>query len=383
MHQQFGRSFLLWLVAAAIAGIAGVMAFTLHAEHISGQSLTDSFVDPGGLQGSHTERARKFRLLAHQPDVGVVLIGNSRVQRWDPARIHAATGLETFNAGIVGMPLTDLRAITEWLAQRRSTTGTAMPHIIAVIAPENFTQQTPLPNELNLPNFARRESTMSRIRGHIDRAARLTQLQTLKQAIRALQRSDATAPSHERQGARRDVQAVRGTLPAHTTTATTRFRADGYLEHGAFFGADTLGTAANLRAMFEAQYALFYNTVKQRGGVAHIEPSAQLEVIRMLAAAHRAGDHPTLVLAPLDRALSDQLHPLGRDTYAANVRTWLNTLRSRYSCTVIDYMNPTQFGSARNSFYDGVHPRPALADAMVDHLMSDDPVLRAAAQRAG
>lgn len=397
--RQYPRAFPAIIAITAVAFLSACVVFNLQAEHVSGESVTDSFVEPAGIAGSTSERKQKMMLLSKTDDPAFVFIGNSRVQRWNPEVVFRATGERGFNASIVGSSLTDARAIVEWLASRARKHGSNMPHVIISTPPEIFGEQPPTPNDLGLPQFSGSSTRWERLQSRLQRLARLTQWQSTQQAYRIFaprnidrstmsRRHDslsiqdiATAPSpplEEAQTTRPNPRA--SIMPSHTKTGDAftadrnmSFQSNGYLRAGAFFGSSSFGGKHSLERLVVGQYRQFYDSVKRRGGSERIEPSARRELERTLRIANHAGDIPTLVMPPMRSDLIRELDALGRPAYRSSIDSWLDKLHDRYSFTVIDIDNTKKLPVTANMFYDGVHPHKNLADAIVYSIIEHDP----------
>ena len=354
-----------------------------------------AFVEPAGIVGSASERTQKMQLLSQTDDPAFVFVGNSRVQRWNPDVVSRETGTRGFNASIVGSPLTDARAIVEWLAARARKQGAEMPHVVVSTPPEIFTEQPPAPNDLGLPHVAGSSTRRERLLSRMQRAARLTQWQSTQQAFRvfvprttvrtepALTKA-APAPSQSLEDAQstRPTQHVNPsassteTRPAPAADRNMSFQANGYLEAGAFFGSSSFGGTRSLERLVEGQYRQFYDSIKRRGGPERIDPSAQRELERLLRSANQAGDTPALVMPPMRLDLARELAKLDRPSYQRALDAWLDDLHNRYSFTMLDYDNFHTFPVSDDMFYDGVHPHKDLADTMVRRMIDDDPGLK-------
>jgi hypothetical protein len=477
-RQQFVR----WAAGTALLVLSIVVAFNLVAERVAGTSLTTGFADTGPLGGGRGERELKVRLLAERDEqLDFVLLGNSRMQRWDPERVRRATGATGHNVGIVGSSILDMATVTRWLAQRADARGQRMPHLVYVLPVESFDLQPRGESTLELPDYRSDASSVARGRGALQRAGRLIELQTLKRSARIMldeargtrndakprvqesptpsfggaspepsattpQPPSATPPINPTQPAANAAPAAPARAPATgaptptptpgtalppasgapggtvlpgagvppavptptltpgtpATPATSApepsaeqpapvdpseldapglesdetLRKDGYLARGAFFSASTFGTLEQLREFVDFQYRLFYGNVKRRGGPARIEPTATKQLERLLSTANRAGDRPTIVLPPMQDSFARELGPLGRDRYVITVREWLEEQQDEHDFLLLDYSEPEQFGDAGDAFYDGVHPRAKLANASVDRVIEDDPLLK-------
>lgn len=415
------------LVAAIMLIVAA--STVLVAEQKSGDRLTDSFVNNARFGGGQSERTMKTDLLAKTGKLDFVLLGNSRVQRWDPQRITNKTKKHGFNAGLVGVPIRDTRAIVDWLAQRAKNRNEEMPHLIYVLPFESFHEQPKGASSLELPGPTPTRSTFERITNSVERTKALTQWHTFKRASQVLLGRDTKSQrpprpiankmarppiqpgpldsSSSNRPARRQGPAIPSAVPAQTQTQTQtrtpsssppptaqsptssssnqdpllaapdeQFRADGYLPAGAFFSASRFGEKDNLRAFVTSQHRNFYADVIRRGGPGRIEPSALAELTRIFTTANKAGDTPTIVLPPLAADFARELEQMRRETFANTVRAWLKSAAKQHEIVVLDYSDPSEFGEAQASFYDGVHPRSEITNAMIDRLLKDDPKLR-------
>ena len=383
---SFPRTFFLLVFGTVFAAMALVVSFNLVAEQLGGESVTDTSVSNGALAGGTTERGIKYGLLQRQHQLDFVLIGNSRVQRWDPALVTAATGARGFNGGVVGATLADFRFMTEWLDARAKHDHAQMPHVVVVMPLESFRMQTS-PDETGVPTFRTQPTTTDKARSRLERIKALTQWQTLKQSISIVkhryERTSNRSGRHTRIETRPSGSPVdQHAEPAIASTDVrsggsidTQFRADGYLEDGAFFGAHVFGKPQALKSFVNGQARNFYEALKLGRGVHQLEPSAQREVIQMLKTANKAGDTPTIVVPPMHPATDKLLSGLGRDIFAQTTLNWLDSLHRTYKFTVLNYLDASQFGSARTAFYDGQHPRPELATKLVERLIRDDKYL--------
>jgi hypothetical protein len=392
------RRYHVLLAATAMLLLLGVAAFNIYAERATGQILTDTLTEPGSQLGEPSERATKSALLARYQQPQFVIVGPSMAQRWDPERIRNASGKQGFNASIVSMSITDMHSIVQWLADQASSRGTKMPHVIAVIPPEAFTIQSGTPNGINLPGERAPRTGFERLRDSTLRAVKLTQYGTLRQGVTLLRgtppkqrdapemvaRPHAAALSDadvkpadlaNQQIAPEDRSGTDAASDGQHSPSAQRFRVDGYLTSGAFYGSEVWAEGALDRFVL-SQNIQFYDQVRRRGGPGRIEPSAQREFRTLVEAANRAGDTPAIVLPPMSRDLAKQLDTMGRAAFMNTLREWLQTASRDLDFRVYDYDNPSQFTGVETQFYDGSHPKIALASAVVDQLADDDPLLK-------
>lgn len=383
----FPRTYFILLFGTLLAVLCVVIGINLYAERVSGENVTDSSVNNGQLRNGATERGIKYQLLQKQRHLDFVLVGNSRVQRWDPQQITASTGARGFNGGVVGATLSDFRLMVEWLVKNAHAHHQAAPHVIIVMPLESIRQQS-APDDTDVPGFSKPVKRIDRARTKLERVKRLTQWQTLKQSLSILKKRRLDPPATPATTASTPPSADAGRPViqgpnAGTTPATppgkpsdTNFRSDGYLQYGAFYGAHIFGSPAALRAFVEGQSRNFYGALKLARGVNQLEPSAQKEIVRMLRAATNAGDTPTIVVPPIDQKTEKLLAGMGRSTFETTVFNWLESLHKSYRFTLLNYTDASEFGTASTAFYDGQHPRPALAAKIVDRLIKDDTRLK-------
>lgn len=383
-HDSFPRSFFILTFTLCGLLLASVIIINLTAEHVSDEQVTDRSVNNAQLPVGMSERATKFALLDTQTDVDFVLVGNSRVQRWDPRVITATTGARGFNAGVVGDTLGDFRALIEWTGKRAVQRHEPGPHFVIVTPIEVFGSEVDADTS-DIPGVSSDQHRALHLQGKLERFKRLTQWQSLKQSLKILAHESSNPSTNSRRNKRTGRKLESGSpvlqgdgvispAPGVSTHAPSQaFRSDGYLRSGAFLGAEALSGASNgLTGFVDQQIIGFYQQLRESGGLRQVTPAARDMFEKMITAANDVGDTPTIVIPPIDEAAVKRFDSLGRTTFANTVIEWLTSESNTHNFVVLDYSDANAFAPYESSFYDGQHPKPDLARALVSRLVHDD-----------
>ena len=380
-RERFPRGFFVLVFGTLALLMAGVVGLNLLAEHVGNERVTDMSVNNGTLPKGISERGAKYQLLNRHDRLDFIFLGNSRVQRWDPAVVTQATGARGFNAGVVGSTLGDFTALVQWVHERSRQRDERAPHFVIVTPIESFGAEVAADTE-SIPELRTRSTRSSRTRDRLQRFKRLTQWQSLKQSLSILRREFRSSASSTKRGLPQGNPVLQRTgavspQPGETTTSPSQlFRADGYLRAGAFFQSNALeGASQGLTGFVDGQVSSFYTDLAAAHGFTQVEPAARSEFQRLLAAANAAGDTPTIVIPPISAASERRFHSLGRDRYERTVISWLDSLHDQYDFRVLDYSNAQAFSPYETRFFDGQHPRPSLARALVMRLTHDDKLM--------
>ena len=138
-----------------------------------------------------------------------------------------------------------------------------------------------------------------------------------------------------------------------TTSASTRYAADGFRAHDFHDAAAANGTtlAGGLQRAV-ADYGRIYRT-----GYPRVAPQEAVWVERVIRAFDAWGVRPVIVLTPAHPAFLRALGPVGWSRRHAEVLQTLRSLAGRF--TLLDASSISAFGGRPGDFYDGVHMRVA------------------------
>lgn len=358
-HPAVGHHTTARFVAQVVALVAIVLATV---------ALLNWIVDPLGLFGhagpaplvQPDGRANKVALLKRGRTPDVVLLGSSRMLRYDPTIITTGTRLRGFNAAVAGSDLLDAAAFTSWLAERHRDGKGPMPHVVYGIGVEEFHDQPGGAALRRVPELARQVQQVQvpfglvSPRTAIDLQQRwmpLLELSTLRQSLRSIGRE----------------------LSGGATTVNPRFRSH-FADDGLLLRGHDDATLVNGRAArreintFRGQYVGYYERRTPGSGLPE-DARAQLE--HLLAVANAAGDSPTLFLLPMRAAFSEELGPIGRDQQTAEVRAYLHELRRDYRFTWHDRSVGPIPGDPARGWFDDVHPRLKTAAIVLRRLRAE------------
>lgn len=288
------------------------------------------------------DRDVKIHQLAQQGHFDFAILGTSRVQRFDPALIEKATGKKGYNAGLVGTSVTQAWETAEIFYLPKHRKAGSPTHIVYGFAPESIEGLGRTPN---IP------SSTTPLKAWI-------QFGTLKESIQVL---------HSRMNRKRDRQRT-------IEKANNSVRDDGYVKRGPFFDVNGYAARNDLEQQIAKAYRRYFLNLKKSGLDTDVQ-STLAGIEKLLQVARREGDAPTIVLLPMQPKLAKQLKELGRDKFIAAIEQGLSDLAKRYEFTLLDYQDVRDFHGGSDDFYDGVHPRTKLADAMSRALVDDDPRL--------
>lgn len=303
----------------------------------------------GPQQGPGTDRNVKVHLFRGEKLPQILLLGSSRMQKYDPSVIRKLTGLRAFNASVAGSNIIDQTAFAGWAAERAANGDGPMPKIVYGIAPEEF---RPQPTGLALrayPELARQVHGGSRFFDNLEtKWAPLIQWGTIKTSV----------------------SVIAGTVKGNdfTDKKAPEFRDDGFLMRGQEDSALKDGRTRQSRwDRVQRQHVRFYERRPQRD----LPYSARARFESLLAIANKAGDTPTIFVLPMSSALSSTVDPLGRSDMSDRLRTYLTQLQKRYKFQWLDYSDVSSFGGDNTKWYDGAHPMAENASAVLRQLLND------------
>lgn len=355
-----------------------VVALALTASILLVVGIVNYVVDPPQSGASASGRGNvqtdgKVDLLVDfDEQLDFVLVGPSPMQRFDPRIVTEETGAVGFNAAITASPISDAVDIGRWVRARAERRGEPTPHLVYGFAVEAFGPNPNDDRDLGLPGVKPRGSIADRARDRLDEIGRLIQWGNFKRSVRLI--ADGKADPKERR------RAARATTEGGLDGIDPRLREDGYLTSGPFLGPRGKQPLPELREATYQQYRGYYEALRQ-SGTDRVDPRASSEFETFLREANDAGDEPTIVVLPFARELAEDFGPISRDAYLATLGAYIDDIADEYDFTILSFEDLSQFGFDDSALYDGIHPRPKLADAFMSYLVDEDPLLEPESER--
>jgi len=343
-----------------------VAAFATITVGLLAVGTVNYLVDPPQSGGSASGRGTVVTdgkvdlLVASDEQLDFVLLGPSPMQRFDPEVVTDATGATGFNAAITASPVSDAVDIGRWVRRRAEARGEPVPHLVYGFAVEAFGPGSDGRRDLGLPGIEPARSTLDRVHARLEETGRLVQWGSLKRSIRLIADGKADPGSRDR---------------AAGDAVDPDLRDDGYLTKGPFVGPLGQRPEAEIREATYRQFRGYYEALR-RAGTDSVDPRAAADFETFLREANEAGDKPMILALPFGGDLAEEFGPVSRDAYVRTLGAYLDSISDEFDFTVLSLEDLSQFGfDDETGLYDGVHPRPALADAFMEYLAEQDPLL--------
>jgi hypothetical protein len=351
-HHDFSHSsFVRWLLAATLLGVGAVAA-------------VNWYVDPTGVTGRSTKwlvaensevRSAKLDLyeatLADGSEPDVVLLGSSRTMKFDPAVVERLTGDRAFNAAVSGGVPRDAWLFVRLMQERQ---GATFPHLVWGLDADAFRDKQLRDGLSTDPRMSRFVSRSERFATRVASAGTLTELQTLKAAIRSVMTdgADGQEPREAR-----------------------------FSERGMQLWSLPLGKTEQLRErLIRRQIAMYAGFIFERDSYDGIEADPLEEFVDAIRIANEHGDVPTIFLTPYHPLAEDQLDRYGMDERADEVRAKLRQLQRAgdVEFEFVDLSELSSFDGDETQFYDGIHMTPTNTTRVLERLHRDGLLGRAA-----
>ena len=340
-HEFSHGSFVRWLLAATLVAVGVVAAFNW-------------FVDPTGVTGRSTRwlvaensevRSAKLDLyeetLVDGGEPEVVLVGSSRTMKFDPTVVERLTGEPAFNAAVSGGVPRDAWLFVKLIEERQ---GSTFPHLVWGLDADAFRDKQLRDGLSTDPRMSRFVSRGERIVTRVASAGTLTELQTLKAAIRSVA-NDGSAGQEPREARFSDRGMQLWSLPLGKTKA---FR----------------------ETLIRRQVAMYAGFIFERDSYDGIEAEPLEEFTDAIRIANEHGDVPTIFLTPYHPLAEDLLDRYGMDERVAEVRAKLEQLQrdGDVEFRFVDLSDLASFDGDATQFYDGIHMTPTNTTRVLERL---------------
>ncbi|MCW2974450.1 MAG: hypothetical protein JWN72_2723 [Thermoleophilia bacterium] len=334
------RRFVAWLLSSLVLLLAIVFAF-------------DYYVDATGVTGRDTkwnvvenakDRTIKLdyyeRLEAHPPQT--VLLGSSRVMKFEPSVVEEITGDRTFNAAVSGGTPEDALLFVKLIAQRQPT---SFPHLVWGVDVDAFRDKQLRDGLAQDPRTQQFLSTRRRVANTAAMVGTLLEWQTLKTSVQSLQR-DGPEPSR---------------------AAKRTYAPDGFQEWELH---PVARTAFQLRQQVATEMRQYTQAIFVRDDYTEVEEAPTDDFRELIRIANRHGDVPTVFLTPYQPGAKRFLDAYDIDARTREVRALLQRLQGAGGLRfeVADFTDVEQFGGDPAQFYDGVHMTTANTSAALREL---------------
>ncbi len=328
---------------------------------VSAVGAFNRWVDPAGMFGPprfatetwHAERAARAQLIRRQSSMpGAIILGSSRMQRYDPRLYEKLTGKRAINLAVNGGLPRDSMAIASFAAERWEDSGN-MPHVVVGVAIEEFQDRPPDPNLLDTPDLnrqlprAQRGSTTPQL-------SRFGQLLTVRmtrksfEAIRAYRRGGGAAGI-----ARKNPY---------------EFREDGMSTYNLL---DLKLKRGKTREDLAKESVPGYAAMLDKQGRKPIPDQPIGDLRRLLKVANAHGDEPTVMLLPAEDIYVRAMRRHGRDAMHRSLRRELKLMHKQYRFTLVDYSNDPRFFDPHTGWFDQLHPTHRHARKILRALVID------------
>lgn len=333
VHHEFSHaSFVRWLLALTALGVLAVGAFNW-------------YVDPTGVTGRVTKwrigenaevRSAKLDLYDALVEAGdgpeVVLLGSSRAMKFDPTHVEQLTGASAFNASVSGGVPRDAWLFVHLVEERQAE---EFPHLVWGLDVDAFRDKQLRDGLSTDPRMQRFIPRSERAAAAVASAGTLTELQTLKASVRALQAGGSDTKQ----------------------ASAKRFSDRGFQLWSLPFPRSTTARERAVRDQI-AQYAGF---IFVRDAYERVEREPLQEFVEVVRIANEHGDVPTIFLTPYHPLAERILRRYAIEEREREVRTTLERLQrdGDVEFELVDLSELESFGGDDSQFYDGVHMTPA------------------------
>lgn len=342
------RGFAMWLLGAVLVALIAIGA-------------ANWYVDPTGVTGRATPwriadnaavRSEKLDLyegLEEEPEV--VLLGSSRVMKFEPAYVERLTSDRAFNAAVSGGVPQDALLFTKLLEERQRTN---FPHLVWGLDIDAFRNKQLRAGLATDPRMRRFIPRGERLASATAAAGTLTELQTAQAALRALQEKGLDPAAREK---------------PNSAEADRTFSPDGFQEWSLPFPKQPVFLARAVRKQI-GQYAGF---IFQRDAYTRVERAPFADFRRVIEIANRHGDEPTIFLTPYHPLAERFLARHRNEEREQEVRERLHQLQEEGTVRfeLVDLTSLDRFGGDPAEFYDGVHMTPMNTRLVLDRLDRD------------
>lgn len=328
-------AFVGWLLGGVLMAMLAIGAFNwvIDPTGVTGRATRWRIADNAEVR---SEKLDLYEAMVHgDAPPEIVLLGSSRVMKFDPRDVERLTGRPAFNASVSGGVPRDAWLFTRLIAEQQPGKG-AFPHLVWGLDVDAFRDKQLRDGLATDPRMTRFIPRRERIATAVAGAGTLTELQTLKASVRSIRSGGAP----KRRG------------PA----SARRFSAQGFQEWSLPFPRTQSALERSVRTQI-AQYAGFIFERDAYDGITQQPLDDFVDVIRI---ANDNGDTPTIFLTPY--------HPLGEQLLAQHeiaarereVRSKLRELQrdGDVRFEVVDLTSLASFDGDPRQFYDGVHMTP-------------------------
>lgn len=341
-HPDEPRRFVAWLFGALLLGLLVIGGFNW-------------YVDATGVTGRDTkwriaenakDRTVKLDLYESMRDdpPQTVLLGSSRVMKFQPSVVERLTGARTFNAAVSGGTPEDVLLFTELIAQRQ---GRAFPHLVWGIDVDAFRDKQLKDGLANDPRVQQFLPASTRVTNAIAMVGALLELQTLKASIRSV-RAGGTQSS----GA-----------PKRT------YGRDGYQQ----WELHRPENAYQLRQQVAKEIRQYADFIFVRDGYDGIRPDPLAKFREVIRIANEHGDTPTVFVTPYQPQAHRILQEHDIDARTREVLALLRRLQreGELKFQLDDFTSLDSFGGDPAEFYDGVHMTTVNTARVLEQLQRD------------
>ena len=338
-HAAFAR----WLLAGVVLAIAAVAA-------------VNWYIDPTGVTGRSTKwlvaensevRSAKLDLYEARVEAGdepeVVLLGSSRTMKFDPAVVERLTGASAFNAAVSGGVPRDARLFTQLIEEHQ---GEDFPHLVWGLDVDAFRDKQLRDGLSTDPRMARFVPRGERWATRVASAGTLTELQTLKAAIRSVWTggADGQEPREAR-----------------------------FSEAGMQLWSLPLGKTEVFRErLIRKQVAMYAGFIFERDSYDGIEQAPLDEFTDAIRIANEHGEVPTVFLTPYHPLAEDLLQKYGIEERTREVQALLRRLQREgdVEFELVDASELASFEGDPAGFYDGIHMTPENTERVLELIHS-------------
>ena len=321
------RRFVAWLLGTLVVLLACVFAF-------------DYYVDATGVTGRNTkwnvvenakDRTVKLDYYERMRDdpPQTVLLGSSRVMKFQPSVVEAITGKRTFNAAVSGGTPEDSLLFVKLIAQRQPDD---FPHLVWGVDVDAFRDKQLRDGLAQDPRTQQFLSTPRRIANTVTMVGTLLERQTLETSIRSVRRGG----------------------PPKSVAAQRTYAPDGFQEWELH---PVASTPYLLRQQVATEMRQYTQAIFVRDAYTEVEEAPTRDFEELIRIANRHGDVPTVFLTPYQPGAKRFLDEYDIDARTREVRALLRRLQSGHGLRfeLADFTDLETFGGDPSEFYDGVH----------------------------